>query len=322
VGLESGIFSETIYQEFLAVTVLSMVLTPFYTDLGYSFAVSSQRLYRSLPKILTGDRQGALKKEGQEKEPENHLIIVGYGVSGKNVGIAAQKASIPYLIIEINPETIRKEKLKGEPIVYGDAAQKAVLEHAGIKAAKSVVITAGDPVSTWRIIKTAKRLNPDVHVIARTHYLNKIDDFYANGADEVISDEFESSIELFSRVLNKYMVPMKEIEIMGTQLRADHYSMLRSPEIRRKNVCELALDFSNLDIKSIRIGKHSKAAGKTIGDLDIRKSYGVSVLAISRDHRLIYDLGAETELNSNDILLVISPPENLEEIRNFFEDNV
>lgn len=320
VGLESGIFSETIYQEFLAVTVLSMILTPFYTDLGYYFAVSSQRFYRFLPKILTDDRHGALNKERQEQEPENHLIIVGYGVSGKNVGIAAQKASIPYFIIEINPETVRKEKLKGEPIVYGDAAQKAVLEHAGIKAAKSVVITAGDPVSTWRIIKTAKRLNPDVHVIARTHYLNKIDGFYANGADEVISDEFESSIELFSRVLNTYMVPMKEIEIMGTQLRADHYRMLRSPEIRRKNVCELALDFSNLDIKSIRIGKHSSAAGKTIGDLDIRKSYGVSILAISRDHRLIYDLGAETELNSNDILLVISPPENLEEIREFFSE--
>jgi CPA2 family monovalent cation:H+ antiporter-2 len=322
VGFESGIFTETIYQEFLAVTVLSMVLTPFYTDLGYYFAVSSQRLYRFLPKILTDDLHGALNKEGQEKAPENHLIIVGYGVSGKNVGIAAQKASIPYLIIEINPETVRKEKLKGETIVYGDAAQKAVLEHAGIKAAKSVVITAGDPVSTWRIIETAKRLNPDVHLIARTHYLDKIDGFYAIGADEVISDEFESSIELFSRVLNKYMVPMKEIEIMGMQLRADHYRMLRSPEVRWKNVCNLALDFSDLDIKSIRIGKHSKAAGKTIGDLDIRKIYGVSVLAISRDHRLIYDLGAETELNSNDILLVISPPENLEEIRNFFEDNV
>ena len=85
--------------------------------------------------------------------------------------------------------------------------QKAVLEHAGIRAAKSVVVTASDPASSRRIIEAARRLNPNVHIIARTHFLNEIDSFYAVGADEVISDEFECSIELFSRVLNRYMVP-------------------------------------------------------------------------------------------------------------------
>ncbi|KKG14270.1 hypothetical protein EO98_09915 [Methanosarcina sp. 2.H.T.1A.6] len=104
------------------------------------------------------------------------------------------------------------------------------------------------------------------------------------------------------------------------ELRADHYRMLRSPEIHRKSVCELSLDFSDVDIRSIRVGKHSGATGQTLGNLNIRKKYGVSVLAISRNHRLIYDLGAETELNPDDILLVISPPEWLEELRELFEE--
>ena len=320
VGFGSGILSETIYQEFLAVTVLSMVLTPFFSELGQYFAVSSQRL--SLPKILVSDRYRAFNEREHEKLPENHLIIIGYGINGRNVGIAAQKASIPYLIIEINPETVRQEKLRGESIIYGDAAQKSVLEHAGIRTAKSVVVTAGDPASSRRVIEAAKRLNPDIHVIARTHFLNEIDGLYSIGADEVISEEFESSIELFSRVLNKYMVPEKEIEVMGTQLRADHYRMLRSPEMRRISVCELSLDFSDVEIKSIRVGKHSEVAGKTLGDLDLRKNYGVTVLAISINHRLMYDLGAETELNPDDILLVISPPEQLEKIRELFEARI
>ena len=85
-------------------------------------------------------------------------------------------------------------------------------------------------------------------------------------------------------------------------------------------LCELSLDFSDVEIKSIRVGKHSEAAGKTLGDLDFRKKYGVTVLAISRNHRLMYDLGAETELNPDDILLVISPPEQLEEIRELFSE--
>jgi monovalent cation:H+ antiporter-2, CPA2 family len=320
VGFESGILSGAIYQEFLAVTVISMVLTPFFMDIGHYSATSTQRF--RLPKIFTVDRYTSLKGDGQEKGFENHLIIIGYGVNGRNVAIAAQKASIPYVIIEINPETVRQEKLKGTPITYGDAAQKTVLEHAGIITAKSVIVTAGDPVSSWRVIEAAKRLNPDVYVIARTHYLNEIDRFYAIGSDEVISDEFECSIELFSRVLNRYIVPGDEIETICNQLRADHYRMLRSPEMRRKGVCELSLDFSDVEIKSIRVGKHSEAVGKTLGTLDLRKKYGVTVLAISRNHRLIYDMRAETELNPDDILLVISSHKQLDEIRRLFEDYV
>lgn len=316
VGFESGILSGEIYQEFLAVTVISMVLTPFFMDLGHYSAVSTQSFH--LPQILTKSRHMSLNEEGQDKGLENHLIIIGYGINGKNVAIAAQKASIPYVIIEINPETVKHEKIKGEPIIYGDAAQKAVLEHSGIRTAKSVVVTAGDPASARRIIEAARRLNPDVHIIARTHFLNSLDGFYSIGANEVISDEFESSIELFSRVLNKYMVPESEIEIMNAQLRADHYQMLRTPELRRMTVCELALDFSDVEIKSLRVSEKSEAIGKTLRDLDLRKKYGVTVLAISRNHRLIYDLGAETEINPDDILLLISPPEQLEGIKEIF----
>ena len=320
VGFDYGIFSETISQEILAVIVLSMVLTPFYTKTGYYSAGFSQQLSCVLPKILTNTQKGTPDKNGQEQELENHLVIIGYGINGKNVSIAAQKACIPYTIIEINPATVSQEKIKGEPIIYGDAAQTTVLEHVGIKKAKSVVVSAGDPVSSWRIIETIRRLNPNIHIIARTHFLNQIDNFYSVGANEVVSDEFECSIELFSRVLNRYMVPFDEIETQGAELRADHYRMLRSPDTRRKSRCELALDFSDVDIKSIRVGKNSETAGRTLGNLDLRNKYEVTVLAISRNHKLVYDLRAETELNPNDILLVISPPDKLEQIRRLFAD--
>lgn len=315
VGFASGILSREIYQEFLAIIVLSMVLTPFFMEFGYRSVTLSERL--PIPKILLYNRYGNFQEE--VKGLENHLIIIGFGINGRNVSIAAKKVSIPYIIIEINPETVRHEKLKGEPIVYGDADQRAVLEHAGIWTAKSVVITISDPATSRRIIEAARRLNPNAHIIVRTHFLNDIDSFYAVGADEVISDEFESSIELFSRVLSRYMVPRNEIESMGEELRADHYRMLRSPEVRRTSIYELALDFSDVEIRSIRVGKYSEAAGKTLGNLNLRKKYGVSVLAISRNHSLIYDLRAETELKPDDIILVISPPQQLEEIRGLFE---
>jgi CPA2 family monovalent cation:H+ antiporter-2 len=320
VGFTSGLISSEIYQEFLDVAVLSMVLTPFVMSIGYRTTIFAQSL--PIPLILKSGWYSKFEEHISQEGPENHVIIIGLGINGKNVVTAAKSASIPYRIIEINPDTVKMEKSKGEPIIYGDAAQESVLEQAGIWKAKAVVLTVGDPVSARRIIDSARRMNSEVYIIARTHFLDQLDKFYSMGANEVISDEFESSIELFTRVLHKYLVPIDEIESLGIELRADKYQMLRSPDIPRKSVCELAFDFSDVEIRSIRVGKRSEAAGKTLKELDIRRNYGVSIIAISRDHRLINNMGAETELNPDDILLVISPQERLEKVREIFEDRM
>ncbi|MCC4768960.1 potassium transporter KefB [Methanosarcina sp. DH2] len=321
VGLTNGLISSEIYQEFLDVAVLSMALTPFIIGMGHRTTTFAQAL--PFPSILKAGWYRSFKEHSSSQEMlENHVIIIGFGVNGRNVAAAAKSSSIPYQIIEINPETVRQEKQNGEHIFYGDAAQKSVLEHAGLLTAKSVVVTAGDPASARRIIEAARRLNPEVHIIARTHFLSELDKFYAAGADEVISDEFESSIELFTRVLHKYLVPSSEINYLGSTLRSDHYRMLRSPDIPRKKFCDLALDFADVEIRSIRVGKLSRGTGKTIGELNIRKKYGVSILAISRHHKLISGLQAETEILADDILLVISPPEKLDEVKRLFEDEV
>lgn len=320
VGFTNGLISSIMYQEFLDVAVLSMVLTPLFMSIGYRTTAFAELL--PVPSILKQGWYSKVKENESEEKPENHVIIVGFGINGKNVVTAAKAASIPYIVVDMNPEVVRIEKLKEEHIFYGDAAQNAVLEHAGIQTAKAVVVTAGDPASAKRIIEAAQRLNPGIHIIARTHFLSELDKLYALGANEVISDEFESSIELFTRVLHRYLVPSNEIYSLTSTLRADHYKMLRSPDIPRKKFCDLALDFADVEIRSIRVGKLSKAAGMTLGELNLRKNYGVSALAISRYHKIIPGPEAETKILADDILLVISPPENLEEIRKLFEDSV
>ncbi|RXA18965.1 potassium transporter KefB [Methanosarcina sp. MSH10X1] len=320
VGYTSRLISPLMYQEFLDMAVLSMVLTPLFMGIGYRTTSFAETL--PFPPILKQGWYSKFKQGESEEKPENHVIIVGFGINGKNVVTAAKDTSIPYIVIDMNPEVVRVEKLRGEHIFYGDAAQSAVLEHAGIHSAKSVVVTAGDPASAKRIIEVARRLNPQIHIIARTHFLSELDKFYAFGADEVISDEFESSIELFTRVLHRYLVPSSEINSLGSTLRADHYEMLRNPEVRRKKMSDLALDFADVEIRSIRVGKSSRAAGMTLGELNLRKNYGVSALAISRLHKIIPGPEAKTEILANDILLVISPPEKLDEVRKLCEDSV
>ncbi len=302
VGFTSGLISSLTYQEFMDVAVLSMVLTPLFMSIGYRTTNFAELL--PFPPILKQGWYSKFQENESEEKLENHVIIVGFGINGRNVATAAKATSIPYIVIDMNPEVVRVKKLEGEHIFYGDAAQSSVLEHAGIYTAKSIVVTAGDPASAKRIIEVARRLNPQIHIIARTHFLSELDKFYAFGADEVISDEFESSIELFTRVLHRYLVPSNEINSLGLTLRADHYEMLRNPD------------------RSIRVGKLSKIAGMTLGELDLRKKYGVSVLAISRFHKIIPGPEAGTEILADDILLVISPPEELDEVRKLCEDSL
>lgn len=68
-----------------------------------------------------------LPEQIDESTPSDHLIIVGFGVSGQNLARAAKTGEIPYVIIEMNPETVRRERQGGEPIFYGDATQEEIL---------------------------------------------------------------------------------------------------------------------------------------------------------------------------------------------------
>jgi len=198
-GVEHGLLAGNIYQMFLAVSVLSMVATPFIITLAPR--LTDIILLLPLPKRLISGFYPVPDIKVEDKK--HHLIIIGFGVNGRNVARAARVSGIPYAIIEMNPETVRSEQARGEPIYYGDSTQEAVLQHANIKDARIVVAAINDPTATRRITEIIRRLNPEVHLIVRTRYLQELKPLYELGADEVIPEEFETSVEIFTRVLEK-----------------------------------------------------------------------------------------------------------------------
>jgi len=191
-GVEYGLLAGGAYQLFLAVTVLTMALTPFIIDLAP----------RTADLVLRLPMHGRLKsgfypvQEIEDVGKRDHLIIVGFGVNGRNLARVARTGSIPYVIIEMNPETVREEKKGGELIYYGDATQEVVLERADIKDARVVVVAINDPTATRRITDIARRMNPKVYIIVRTRYLQELKPLYDLGANEVIPEEFETSVEI------------------------------------------------------------------------------------------------------------------------------
>lgn len=320
VGREYGLLNGGLYQTFLAVSIVTMAATPFVMTSSHS--LSANILKRTKNAILiNGLYSTAMGPEKEDEKLQDHLIIIGYGFNGKTVSNAANNAGIPCVIIEMNPETVRYEREQGERIFYGDATHELVLDNANIKSARVLVVGISDFIATRKIIDVAKRVNPDIYIIARTRYMNEIDHLRKLGANEVIPEEYETSVEIFSRLLKKYLVPEEDIYKFTREMRADGYSMLREHSIINGDKCNLKDDIPGVDVASFKVKEDCMLHGSTLKDIDLRNIHGANVLAIHRDGKIIDNPGGNTQLMSGDMLIVLGKPEGLCQLRRLMEED-
>lgn len=222
-GVDLGMGSNYHYQLFLAVSLLTMAATPTLINISPFLA----RLCTYLPfpdKIVNGLNP---PKDKAKFKYENHIIIVGFGPSGQNLARSLKESKIPYVVVEMNPETVLSQKAKGEPIIYGDATHQTVLTHIDLDSAKAVAVLINDFQATQRIVELVRRLNANVFVIARTRYMQQIKPLYDSGADDVIPDEFGTSVEVFTRVLRTCSIAPEAIEKIAQVIREEGMEMHR-----------------------------------------------------------------------------------------------
>lgn len=317
VGQSQGLFSGESYQLFLDVTIITMVATPLMMALAPRTADFILRW--PLPQRL---KLGAHLSETIDKSvPGDHLIIVGFGVSGRNLARAAKTGEIPYVIIEMNPETVRRERQSGEPIFYGDATQEEILIHANIKEARIIVVVINDPAAVRRITSLAHRLNPRIHIIVRTRYVSELQPLFELGANDVVPEEFETSVEIFTLVLRKYLVAKGEIERFVTQVRADGYLVLRGISREQDSLSDGLGHLHEFEISTFRLGKRAPLAGKSLAQVELRKKYGVTVMAIRRDSQMLPNPEPDMQLLPDDLLIVMGTPENLSNANWLFKNS-
>lgn len=311
-GLKYDLLDPTTYQYFLAVSILTMAVTPFILKKREDLAC--RILNAPIPSTIKNKLDP--KKEIplgdlDEESLSDHLVIIGYGLNGKNLAKAAKSAHIPYAIIEMNPETVRREAANGEPIVFGDAANGTVLEHVNIHKARVVVIAISNNDATRGIVVNVRDYNHNNCIIVRTRYVNEIEHLLHLGADEVIPEEFETSIEIFTRVLSKYLVPRKSIETFTTDVRSHNYEMFRYSSM--DNSAGLALDIPEINFVSIKIEKDSGPyLGSAIKDVKLRERAGVNLVAIKREGNTETEITGDTKLKLGDVLYLVGKTEALE----------
>lgn len=310
-GLPYNLPSPPVYQWLLAVTVLTMAINPFL--MAATPYLVNIILKWPLPDKLKGI--GPMSEEAKEEakvEPrKDHVIIIGFGINGRNLAQASKAAGIPYVILEMNAETVKKEKLKGEPIYYGDAAQEEVLKHLDIENARIMVVAVSDPDATQRVIPIARRMNPNLYIIGRTRYLQDMQLLYRLGANDIIPEELEASVEIFTRVLRKYLVPKEEIAKFVTEIRTTKYAMFRSLSPSTTSFSSLQMSLSDVEISAIRLSEKSPFAGKSLAEIDLRKKCSVTIVAIRRGGKIWSNPDGSSQLIAKDILICMGTPEKI-----------
>ncbi|MFN0057642.1 MAG: cation:proton antiporter [Planctomycetota bacterium] len=291
-ALSYRILTETEYQLLLGTSVLTMVCAPFVLRFAPRLAERAERL-----------RQRRAQKTAETPRAEtrmrDHVVVLGYGLSGRNLARVLRATGIPYAVLELNARTVREEEARGEHIHFGDASRAEALEHLDIRLARVVVLAINDLQAVHRTIEAIRRVGSPAQIIARTRYVAEIEEVLALGAHQVVAQEFESSIEIFSRVLRSYGVAESQIRTQIAEVRGDHYRALRD-EVELPALSALA---RSLDIASVTLNSEAAAIGRTLVDLDVQRQTGALVVAVLRASEPLTNF-ARTPLAAGDALVL------------------
>jgi CPA2 family monovalent cation:H+ antiporter-2 len=307
-GLPQGLLTEADYQRFLAASILSMIATPFLIKAAPRVGYAVQKMFA--PGSLLEPTVAGFSPT--EPDLRGHVVIVGYGLNGRNLARVLRRAELPYLVLELNAEAVREARSRDERIVYGDATRKEVLHHVGLERARVLVLAISDPVATRHTVSLARSMNPDIHVIVRTRYMSELQDLTRLGADDVIPEEFETSIEIFSRVLREYGIARHVIRQEVEAVRGEAYRMLRSPSLPAVGPGDIAEALDGASTETLVVGPEAGAIGMTIGELKLRTDTGATVIAAVRDGHTDINPGAGLRLHTGDVLVLLGGPEQID----------
>ncbi len=307
VGLQYELLDTTTNQYFLSVSIVSMLLTPFV--IMYSDSITEKLMYLT-EKIGIGKRTRKKNNVGQnpDKDLSNHLVIIGYGINGSNLAKAAVVNNIPYFAIEMNAQIVKEESEKGVPIMFGDARHMHILETVRLNKARAAVVAISDKSATKAVVQNIRELSSSLYLIVRTRYVREIPELLALGADEVIPEEFETSVQIFSRVLQNFLVPEEDIKHMIDEVRDDNYQVFQSDQKRPKTFKPNNL--SDFNITCLEIGTDSsEILSKPLKEINLRAKFGINVLGIKRRDELLDGVKPEDELHQGDLVYVLGSPD-------------
>lgn len=307
IGRGYGLLAPAQEQPFLAAAILSMIATPFLIQSAHLWPFGLERL------ASLRQKRDVRPKEGAGQPGAGHVIVVGYGLNGQNLARVLKEVGIPYRILDMDPDAVARARAAGEPVSFGDGTRPEILAALAVEEARVLVIAISDPVASAYIVSLARRLRPDLHVVVRTRYVAEIERLYRLGASQVIPEEFETSVEIFARVLEEYHLPRNVISLQVDLIRKEHYGTLRGLRLEGKRLDELSRFLTGTTTDTLLILEDSPAAGEELQKLDLRSRSGVTVIAVVRGGRSHYNPGPAFCLAAGDVLVLLGSHKELDD---------
>lgn len=299
VGKDNGLLAENAFQAFIASSILTILATPFLIQFAPLLAEKSAQIFSWKPRKYSTE-------EKMLGELKNHVIIAGFGLNGQNLARVLKESGIPYVILELNPDIVREALDKSECIIFGDVSSREILKASGVERAKAIVFAISDPKSTKRGVKISRQLSQNIFIIVRTRYASEIDELYKLGANEVIPEEFETSIEIFARTLEEYHLPKNIIDAQIKIIRSERYGTLRGAPLGRLSMNRISELLTAGTAETFFVSSSSRAAGKTLRELSLRTETGATVIAVVRGEKSFTSPSPEFKIKENDTLVLVA----------------
>lgn len=220
-GVESGVLSGERYIFLVALTFITMFVgTSLFSQGSSVYYWFYRTIGKFLPKAFSTKQE--LKPNFEELPISNHIVICGYGRVGKYIGRALEMARIPYLVIDYNQATVAQLRSHGISVVYGDPADKDVLDYAQVDFARAVIIAIPDRHTQEMIISNAQTLNRHIRIICRTHHEEDQRYLKSLGVTTIVQPEFEAALAVIERLLPEFGVTPDDLSGKISRLKIEH----------------------------------------------------------------------------------------------------
>jgi monovalent cation:H+ antiporter-2, CPA2 family len=300
-----GLVTARAYQTLLTSSLLTMVFTPVLFGVARGLVGRRDWQQTKWPTWAKATETGLAAPAALE----DHVIICGFGVGGRNIARVLKANRIPYTVLDLNAQSVTEARDEGEPVLFGDCSSAHILELAGIHRARVIVFAISDPFAARLAVGVARRMNRELVILTRTKYVADMDALWDTGSTEVIAEEFEAALELVTRILRVYNAPRALVAAEIKSIRDLRFGIFRED---RATVPRIRLS-SDVDVytETWDVPQGSPWNGTTVADSRLRSDTGVLILGIIRENRTLNNPGPDEQIVSGDRLVLSGTKEQL-----------
>jgi CPA2 family monovalent cation:H+ antiporter-2 len=310
-GMALDLLDADQYALILAAAVLSILVNPVM----FNLMPATEKLLLRAP--FVGGRM-RLAEPGitvSEHKLGDHVVVVGYGRVGHQTVQVLRELDSQLLIVDIDAPSVEEAEADGLLALFGDASNSDILNHAGLKRAKALVVTLPNQTAAELVVAMAHQLAPDLPIIARAGALTGVRRLHKLGARHVINPELEGGLEIVRHTLFELHYPMSRLQPYVDAVRRDAYQGRFDADDEAAESAR-ALDQLLTAVRGVEIAWHavphgSPLAGSTLGSTELRRLTGASVVALMQQGEVVPNPSPTTVFGEGDLLGLIGTSEEL-----------